>query len=68
MRPGVIIPSITKVKAKDNKSGIKSVKTKKVSKDDVKMQMKENKIKGKSLTAKGKTTKSVMKVKAVKKK
>lgn len=66
MRPGVIIPSITKVKAKDNKSGIKSVKTKKVSKGDVKMQMKP--LKGKSMAAKGKATKSVMKVKTIKKK
>lgn len=67
MRPGVIIPDITKVKAKDNKSGIKSVKTKKVPKDD-KMQMKS--LKGKSIAAKGKATKSVMKEvkKTVKKK
>lgn len=66
MRPGVIIPSITKVKAKDNKSGIKSMKTKKMSKSDVKMQMKS--LKGKSLAIKGKSTKSIMKVKTVKKK
>lgn len=66
MRPGVIIPSITKVKAKDNKSGVKSVKTKKVPKGDVKMQIKS--LKGKSITAKGKATKSVTKVKTVKKK
>lgn len=66
MRPGVIIPNVTKVKAKDNKSGVKSVKTKKVPKSDVKMQMKP--LKGKSIAAKGKATKSVVKVKAVKKK
>lgn len=66
MRPGVIIPSITKVKAKDNKSGIKSVKTKKVPKGDVKMQVKP--LKGKSIATKGKATKNVVKVKAVKKK
>jgi len=66
VRPGVIIPSITKVKTKDNKSGIKSVKTKKVSKGEVKMQMKP--LKGKSMATKGKATKSVMKVKTVKKK
>lgn len=66
VRPGVIIPSITKVKAKDaaNKS-VKNVKTKKVPKGD-KMQMKP--LKGKSIAAKGKATKSVMKVKTVKKK
>lgn len=66
MRPGVIIPSITKVKTKDNKSSVKSVKTKKVPKSDIKMQMKS--LKGKSMATKGKATKSVMKVKAVKKK
>lgn len=66
MRPGVIIPSITKVKTKDNKSSVKSVKTKKVSKSDIKMQMKS--LKGKSMATKGKAKKSVMKVKAVKKK
>lgn len=66
MRPGVIIPSITKVKAKDNKSGIKNMKTKKMSKSDVKMQIKS--LKGKSLATKGKTTKNVMKVKTIKKK
>jgi len=66
VRPGVIIPSITKVKTKDNKSSVKSVKTKKVSKSDIKMQMKS--LKGKSMATKGKATKNVMKVKAVKKK
>jgi len=60
------MPDITKVKAKDNKSGVKSVKTKNMPKSDVKMQMKP--LKGKSIAAKGKATKSVMKVKTVKKK
>lgn len=62
MRPGVTIP-LTKVKAKDNKIGVKSVKMKKVSKSDVKIQMK-----GKSIITKGKTAKNIVKVKSVKKK
>jgi len=66
VRPGVIMPNITKVKGKDNKSGVKSVKTKKVPKGDVKMQMKT--LKGKPVAAKGKTTKNIVKVKSVKKK
>ena len=66
IRPGVIIPSITKVKAKDNKDGVKSIKTKQMPKNDVKMQIKP--LKTKSIAAKGKTTKSVVKVKTVKKK
>lgn len=63
VRPGVTIPFTTKVKAKDNKIGVKSVKMKKVSKNDVKIQMK-----GKSIMTKGKTAKNIVKVKAVKKK
>jgi len=61
MRPGVTIPFTTKVKTKDNKIGVKSVKMKKVSKSDVKM-------KGKSIITKGKTAKNIVKVKSVKKK
>lgn len=62
MRPGVTIPFATKVKAKD-KIGVKSVKMKKVSKSDVKIQMK-----GKSIMTKGKTVKNIVKVKSLKKK
>lgn len=65
-RPGVTIPPTTKVKTKDNKIGVKSVKTKKMSKSDVKVQMKS--LKGKPVTTKGKATKSIVKMKAVKKK
>lgn len=63
VRPGVTIPFTTKVKTKDNKIGIKNIKMKKMSKNDVKIQMK-----GKSIMTKGKTTKNIVKVKAVKKK
>lgn len=63
MRPGVTIPLTTKVKAKDNKIGVKSVKMKKVSKSDVKIQMK-----GKSIITKGKPAKNIEKVKSIKKK
>lgn len=66
IRPGVTVPPTTKVKTKDNKIGVKSVKTKKVPKDDVKVQMKP--LKGKSIVAKGKTAKNIVKVKTVKKK
>lgn len=62
------IPTATKVKTKDHKIGVKGVKTKKVSKGDVKGgQMKP--LKGtKQMAAKGKTAKNVVKVKTVKKK
>lgn len=45
---------------------MKGLKPKKVSKTDVKMQMKS--LKGKPITAKGKGTKNLIKAKAVKKK
>lgn len=58
------VATSTKVKLKENK--IKGLKNKKVSKTDVKMQMKS--LKGKPITAKGKGTKNLIKAKAVKKK
>lgn len=64
VRPGVPIPVATKVKTKD-KINVKGVKTKKIPKGDVKVQMKP--LKGKPI-AKGKTAKNIMKMKSVKKK
>lgn len=58
------VATSTKVKLKENK--LKGLKSKKVSKTDVKMQMKS--LKGKPITAKGKGTKTLIKAKAVKKK
>ncbi|KAF7383415.1 hypothetical protein HZH66_012765 [Vespula vulgaris] len=64
MRSGMTVATSTKVKLKENK--MKGLKNKKVSKTDVKMQMKS--LKGKPITAKGKGTKNLIKTKTVKKK
>ena len=65
IRSGIAIQTTTKVK-KNSKLGVKNIKSKKLSKTEMKLQMKS--LKEKSVPIKTKAGKTIMKVKTVKKK